>query len=333
MIVDFHSHIQPRALRELESSEDRDWYGITVRRDPDGQIAYKVGDHTGRLTHPLRQTLEDRIAYMDSKGIGMQVLSMSPSLTQYRAAPSVAAAGAREVNDDLADIAATWPDRFAGFAHLPLQDTDAAVAELERAVGRGLVGACVCTHVNGRNWDDADLFPVLAAAERLGALVFFHPAQVRVRDLAPRHHLRNMVGNPWETTIAIGSLIFGGVLDRLPNLRTCFAHGGGYAPYAAGRFDHGYSVRDDAKAAQRPSSYLHRLNYDCITHSPSALRYLVDTVGVDNVVLGTDFPADMSSTDPVRQIRENTLLTPAEQDAILSGNARRLLRRATAATA
>lgn len=335
MIVDFHCHIQPRALRELDESDgERDFFGITVRREPDGQIAYTVADHSGRLTHPPRHTLEDRIAWMDAKGIDNMVLSLSPSLAQYRTPPSVAAAGAREINDDFAAIASRWPDRFAGFAHLPLQDPDAAVAELERAVSIGLVGACVHTHVNGLNWDDDSLFPVLAAAEELGALLFFHPAQVRVRDLAPKHHLRNMVGNPWETTITIGSLIFGGVLDRLPNLEAVFAHGGGYAPYAAGRFDHGYKVRDDAKDAQQsPSSYLSRLSYDCLTHGPLALRYLIDTVGVDNVVLGTDFPADMSASDPVAAIRANGTLSEREQDAILSGNAQRLLRRAAAPTA
>jgi aminocarboxymuconate-semialdehyde decarboxylase len=251
---------------------------------------------------------------------------MSPSLAQYRAAPGAAAEGAKAVNDDFAEIAARWPDRFKGFAHLPLQDPAASVTELERAVGNGLVGACVHTHVNGLNWDDETLFPILEAAQSLGALIFFHPAQVRVRDLAPKHHLRNMVGNPWETTITIGSLIFGQVLDRLPDLKTIFAHGGGYAPYAAGRFDHGYTVRDDAKdASQRPSSYLNRLGYDCLTHSPQALRYLIDTVGIENVYLGTDFPADMSAGQPVQAILSNNTLSEIEKQAILTDNAERML--------
>src|ERR1700710_826600 len=166
MIVDFHCHIQPKALRDLQVDDgDCDFYGITVRRDPHGQIAYTVADHSGRLTHPPRHTLQDRVDWMDERGIDVQVLSMSPSLAQYRTAPAVAAEGAKAINDDFAEIAARWPDRFKGFAPLPLQDPAASVTELERAMSNGLVGTCVHTHVNGLNWDDDTLFPILEAAQ------------------------------------------------------------------------------------------------------------------------------------------------------------------------
>lgn len=330
MVIDVHAHIVPRGLREMRASGGQgsgSWYGVEVKQAPGGKVEHTVGNHRKLPTYKTGLTLEDRVRDMDAAGVDLQLLSMSPSFVQYRAEPAVAAAGAREVNDELAEIAAQHPQRFGGLAHLPLQDTDAAVTELERAVrDLGLAGAAVHTHVNGTNWDSSDLFPVLAAAEQLGAMVFFHPAQVRVRDAAPDYHLRNTVGNPWETTVAVGSLIFGGTLDRLPDLKACFAHGGGYAAFAAGRFDHAWGVREDAKGARGlPSDYLRRLSFDCVTHSPAALSYLVETVGAGSVVLGTDYPADMALGDPVGFVGGNPTLTDADKQAILHGNAERLL--------
>jgi aminocarboxymuconate-semialdehyde decarboxylase len=264
---------------------------------------------------------------MNRLGIDLQIVSMSPSLTQYRTDPKTATACSQEVNDEWAALSKSWPGKISGFAALPLQDTDAAITELERAVASlGLPGACLPTHVNGENWDEDRLVPILGAAEALGALIFFHPMQVRVRDLVPRHHLRNLLGNPWETSVTIGSLIFGGVLDKHPDLRAIFAHGGGFAPYAVGRFDHGYHARTDTRGGSSlPSGYLKHLTYDCITHSAPALRYLLDTVGAENVVLGTDYPADMGAADPVKWITDAEGLSGDEKDSILSRNGERIL--------
>ena len=172
----------------------------------------------------------------------------------------------------------------------------------------------VGTHVGGLNWDEPDLFPVLEAAEQSNALVFVHPAASRLKDALPRYHMRNFIANPTETTIAIGSLIFGGILDRLPGLRLLFAHGGGYACWAYARFDHGHQVRPEAREhiARLPSDYLSALWYDSLVHGYGNLRRLIDVVGLDRVVLGTDFPADMGQPDPVAWIDGSDLSDSGE---------------------
>jgi aminocarboxymuconate-semialdehyde decarboxylase len=277
----------------------------------------------------FRAPITDRIAEMDRLKVDMQVLSLTPTLWRHEVEASHAVEMARDVNDETAATVQEHPDRFRGFAFLPLQDAAASVAELERSVrDLGLVGAAVTTNVAGEDWDSARLFPVLEAAEALGALIFVHPASVRGRDTLNRYHLRNLIGNPLETTITISSLIFGGVLDRLPDLKLVFAHGGGYAAFAAGRFDHGYEVREESKAniKRPPADYLRSLYFDCLTHSPLALRHLIDLVGVERVVLGSDYPADMGYRDPVGWLERAPLLGDDEKQQILGGNLERLLK-------
>jgi aminocarboxymuconate-semialdehyde decarboxylase len=271
------------------------------------------------------RTLEDHLRDMDASGVDLQVLSLTPRWARYDAEAPAGAAPARAINEQLAEGIARWPGRFAGLAHLPLEDPDAAVGELEHAVGKlGLAGAGVHTPVNGLDWDAERLFPILSAASRLEVPVFFHPRS-RDRGLALGHHLDNLVGNAYETTVVIGSLVFGGVLDRLPELKACFAHGGGYAVFAAGRFDHGYRVGKARGSARPPSEYLRRLSFDCITHSETALRHLIDVVGAENVVLGTDYPAEMGIERPVEVVNRCSTLSADEKRAILSDNPRRLL--------
>ena len=185
---------------------------------------------------------------MDATGVDRQVISLNPILFRYYLEPGDAIECSKAVNDEIAGIVADHPDRFAGFGTLPMQDLAAAVGELERVMSTaGMVGVSVGTHVGGLNWDEPDLFPVLEAAEQANALVFVHPAASRLKEALPRYHMRNFIANPTETTIAIGSLIFGGILDRLPGLRLLFAHGGGYACWAYARFDHGHQVRAEAR--------------------------------------------------------------------------------------
>ena len=270
---------------------------------------------------------------MDRLRVDVHCLSLTPTLWRHEVEGAHAVEMARDVNDETAAIVEAHPDRFRGFAFLPLQDAEASVRELERSVrDLGLIGAAVTTNVDGEDWDSPRLFPVLEAARDLGALIFVHPASVRTRDLMASYHLRNLIGNPLETTITIASLVFGGVIDRLPELQLVFAHGGGYAAFAAGRFDHGHDVRPEAKEAiaRPPTDYLRSLYFDCLTHSPLALRHLIDLVGVERVVLGSDFPADMGYRDPVGWLERAPLIEPAEKEAIRGGNLERLLGLGTA---
>lgn len=327
MIIDIHSHSVPRAIAAI-GQEEMSWHGANVQAEADGRLRFDVGGSRGRLAWKnFRQTIEERIAVLDQFGIDRQFLSMSPVLWFYAAEPADALAGAREYNDQVAEICRRHPDRFGSFGWLPLQDAGASVEELERCMAAGLSGVSVASHVNGENWDSPRLFPVMEAAERHGAIVFIHPAQVRVRELIPRFHMRNIFGNPWEVTVAAGSLVFGGVLDRLPDLKVVLAHGGGYLSFAMGRMDHAHEVRPEAQEfiSRAPSDYVKRFFYDTITHSPDALAYLIDQVGPEQVVMGTDYPADMATSRPVDAVNAVPQLSQAEKELILGGNVLRLL--------
>jgi len=327
MNIDIHSHSVPRAIAGI-GEDELSWHGAVVQAESDGRLRFDVGGNRGRLAWKnFRQTPEERIEVLDQLGIDRQFLSMSPVLWFYQAEAADALAAAREYNDEIADICRRYPDRFGGLAWLPLQDAGASVEELERAMAAGLAGVAVASHVNGENWDSPRLYPVMQAAERLGAIVFIHPAQVRVRELIPKFHMRNIFGNPWEVTVAAGSLVFGGVLDRLPDLKVVLAHGGGYLSFAIGRMDHAHEVRPEAREfiARAPSDYVKRFFFDTITHSPDALAYLIDRVGVPQVVMGTDYPADMATGRPVEAIEAVAELNEDEKQLILGGNALRLL--------
>jgi aminocarboxymuconate-semialdehyde decarboxylase len=326
-VVDVHAHLLPgSAIAAAEKGTD--WFGSRVETDSLGRPEIVTGDYRVTMGGPANwESIEQRIAKMDAVGVDRQVISLNPILFRYYLEPADAIECSKAVNDEIAGIVADHSDRFAGFGTLPMQDPAAAVEELERVMSTaGLVGVSVGTHVGGLNWDEPDLFPVLEAAEQSQALVFVHPAASRLKEALPRYHMRNFIANPTETTIAIGSLIFGGILDRLPGLRLLFAHGGGYACWANARFDHGHQVRPEAREhiARSPSDYLSSMWYDSLVHGYGNLRRLIDVVGFDRVVLGTDFPADMGQPDPVGWI-EGSDLSDGEKAAVLGENAEVML--------
>lgn len=308
-----------------------EWFGTRLEIVDGRPSAITLGRRfpLGSLSH-FQQSMESRLEVMSNRNVDIQVLSLLPPLYRYDLAPSLGVAAAEHVNDEIAAITRRWPTRFRGLATLPLQDPAAAVRELERAVSiLGLDGAAVGTNVRGANWDHPTLFPVLEAAARLRALLFVHPESVRPREPLAHFYLGNLIGNPFETTVAVASIIFSGVLDRLPDLRLCFAHGGGYACFGIGRMDHGYSVRDEPRvggARLIPTDYLRTMYFDSLTHSHQALRYIVEAVGAEHVVMGSDYPADMGSVDPVAFVETCAGLSQNDREAILGGNLERLLR-------
>jgi aminocarboxymuconate-semialdehyde decarboxylase len=330
-VIDAHAHFIPRgAVRAAKTGEI--WHGLRIEVAENSAVAVtrppanpkSDAERVFRRIPAYFQTPDQRLVNMKAAGIDMQIVSMSPALFRYDLDSVAAVAFAREINDDLHALSTEWPDHFAGFGSLPMQDVDASVAELERCVrDLGLLGVIVDTHVNGADWDSPTLFPVLEAAEALGAVVFIHPGMQRVAKLWPRYHFRNLIGNPLETTVAVASLIFGGVLDRLPQSKMFFAHAGGFACANVGRFDHGHEVRQETKggAAKFPSDYLKHLYFDTITHNETALRNVIDVAGISQVVLGTDFPADMGEDRPVEWVMSCDTLAAEEKDAILRRNA------------
>jgi aminocarboxymuconate-semialdehyde decarboxylase len=244
------------------------------------------------------------------------------------AEPAVAERIARAMNDGIAGLVRSHPDRFLGLGMLPMQDGERAARELERAVTTGgLRGFEICTHVNGMDLDHPSLRPVFQAAERLRVPLFLHPQNWgdmrRVQDL----HLWNLVGFPAETALAAARLILGGVFERFPQLRVILAHGGGFFPYQVGRLDHGYAVRRELNEhlARRPSEYLECIYSDSLTHSEASLRFLLDRLGDDHVVIGSDYPFGMGHPAPVDAVRRMGL-GPEREARVLGRNLARLLR-------
>jgi aminocarboxymuconate-semialdehyde decarboxylase len=266
---------------------------------------------------------------MDSLGVDMHVLSPYSGFYNYHLDTGVAIATSKDSNDEISQMAKTWPDRFAGLATLPMQEVKAATTELERVmVHLGFKGAMINDHVNRRTLDEPEFLPFWKAAEQLGAFILFHQGgETIVSSRMKRYHLPNTIGNLADRTITFASLVFGGVMDACPDLKICLCHGGGYTCYGIGRMDRGWQVRSEARVqiSQPPSAYLRRFHYDCIVYTESALRYLIDTVGIDRVVFGTDWPYDMVFDWPVSWILSLESLTQDEKAAILWQNLERLL--------
>ncbi len=326
--IDIHAHVTPQCLfRVVDSGES--WHGIRLERDAQGQEVLLVGPQRSIIPPKGRWSPEQRMADMDSLGVDVQVVSTFSGIYNYHLKAEIAIATSREANDEVAEMVRTWPHRFAGLATLPMQDIGAAIAELERGVTQlGLKGAMIDDTVNGRTYDEPEFLPFFQAAEQMGALLFYHQGgPTVVSQRTNRYHLPNTVGNLVDRTLTFAALVFGGVMDKCPDLKVCFAHGGGYTCFGIGRMDRGWQVRSDARLnlQQPPSAYLKRFYYDCLTHSEAALRFLIDTVGVERVVLGTDWPYDMAIDWPVSWVLGLGSLSAEEKEMILWKNLERLL--------
>ncbi len=315
--IDIHAHISPQAFIDAMNAGE-DWHGITA-----GAVPAHL--HNPRTTW----TPSERLADMDSLGVDVQVLSTNAVLYCYDREADAAAAMARDCNDYVSQLAADHPDRFAGLATLPMQDVPTAVAELERSVcDLGLKGAMIGDHVNGRTFDEPEFMPFWKAAESLGAFVLIHqggPTVVSPRS--NRYHLPNTIGNLADRAVTFAALVYGGVMDACPDLRICLSHAGGYTCFGIGRMDRGWQVRPEARGNldSPPSAYLDRFYYDTITHSEEALRYVIDRVGADRVLFGTDWPYDMCIDWPVSWIMGLESLSVEEKEAILWRNLEGLL--------
>jgi len=327
--IDIHAHLMPQCLwRTVDAGSE--WYG--TRFEPgEGLGATVTNGRKSRVATPkVRFTPEERLRDMDAQGIDVQVVSIHTPLFGYHLEPAQGRQLARDVNDEIAAMTRQWPRRFAGLATLPVQDVTAAIDELERAVTvLGLKGAELDTAVNGASWDEPRFRPLFKAVEAMGAVLFFHPQpQHNLLFKAPdRYALANSVGVIVEDALIVATLIFGGILDACPGLKACIAHGGGPACFGLGRMDHGWQVRSEARQHIRkpPSAYLGRLYYDCVTDSEAGLRFLLDHVGADHVVLGSDWPFVGWNPSPVAWVQGLGSLTAEEKNRILWQNLEMLL--------
>ena len=249
--------------------------------------------------------VEQRLKDMDFSQVGAQVLSITPQTFLYGIDASLNAAVAALQNDQIAKTVKAQPDRFYGIATLPMQAPDKAAAELRRAMRTlGLKGAQIGSNINGRNLDDPSFEPLWEAANELKALIMVHPTQVAGADRLKSYYLTNLIGNPLDSTIAVASLVFGGVVARYPDIKFFFVHGGGFAPWQAGRFAHGWNVRPEPQAKLKvpPDASLATLYYDTILHARPQLECLLTLVGTSRVVLGSDYPYDMGTFECARQV-------------------------------
>ena len=323
--VDIHCHIQCPAADALTRPHADPAQAPIVRFANDATRAVNKAQLAG-LSEAMT-SLDLRLQVMDRAGIDVQVLSPAPSHYNYWADPDLAKAASETVNDHVAEAVARHPDRLAGLGTIPLQHPDLAIAEMIRlSRDLGLRGFEDGTSVMGRELSHPSLRPVWARAEELGLLVFIHPLGFTHGERMTEHYFINTIGNPLESTLAVGHLIFDGVLKDLPGLKICVAHGGGYLPGYIGRMDHAHAARADCRCHidRPPSHYLRQLHVDSVVYNTRELRYLIDTFGAEQVLLGTDYPYDMAEADPVGHIA-SAVSQDAEARAILGANAARLL--------
>jgi aminocarboxymuconate-semialdehyde decarboxylase len=313
--IDIHAHLTPQCFQR-EVLAGKTWHGMTSAE--------------GELFNPMNAwTPEQRLADMKSLGVDIQIVSTNVAFYKYDQDVATTIAIAHACNDEVHQMTVDYPERFAGLATLPMQDVPAAIAELERCVVRmGFKGAMINDHVNGRTFDEPEFLPFWKAAEQMGAVILIHQARpTLVLQRTQRYHLANTIGNLVDRAVTFASFVFGGVMDQCPELKVCLAHGGGYTCFGIGRMDRGWQVRSEARVHidKPPSAYLRKFYYDCLTHSEPALRMLLDTVGADRVVLGTDWPADMRIDWPVSWVLSLKSLTQEEKEKILWKNLERLL--------
>ena len=326
--IDIHTHLLPP---ELPRWADKFGYGGFIRLEPiaNGGAAPCRARMVRDDGTPFREVEHDlwdpavRLAECDAEGVGAQVLSTVPVMFSAFAKGRDALEIARFLNDHLAGVVRARPRRFIGLGMLPMQAPDLAVRELERCVSLGLAGVQIGTHVNDWNLDTPDLFPVFGRAAELGACVFVHPWDMRAQEKMAKYWLPWLVGMPAEVSLAICSLIFGGVLERLPSLRIAFAHGGGAFPGTLGRISHGFAARPDLVAIDNPhppERYLSRIFVDALVHDARGLRLLVDTFGASQIALGTDYPFPLGERHPGALIRAQGF-APEVEDRLLRGTA------------
>lgn len=325
MHIDVHCHVFPKEYIDLIEKEG-DRFGVSLFTDDEGELRVSL---KGTPQPPLKPFMEPdvRLAKMEEMGLDMNVLSFSSRPGLYWADEALGEELAQEANNGYARLIREHPGKFSGLATLPAQDPSRSVKELERAVKTlGLKGGFMGTNVNGRYLDDESFLPIYEAAAGLKVPIIVHPinpaGMAQMRD----YHLFNLIGFTTESANSIARLIFSGIFDRLPDLQFIFLHGGGTAPYLIGRFIHGWEVRPECQKIKRsPIEYMRsHFFFDALVFHPPVVRFLVDLMGSDRVMLGTDLPYDMTD-ERIVQTLQSAGLSEDEYANITHRNVQKLL--------
>ncbi|MET9319535.1 amidohydrolase family protein [Streptomyces sp. NPDC003038] len=324
--VDVHAHILLPQVEEAVAEHAGLAEARTLDARRNGPEALAVNGPMVRGRIPLLTDAERRLAAMDAAGVDVQLVSPSPSHYHYWADEQLARTVYERANTAAAEHCAQAPDRLYGLGLAPLQHPPLAVEALDHALAEGLLGIEISSHAPGRDLSHPAYEPLWARAAETGAVLFLHPFGCTLDERLNRWYLSNTVGQPVENAVALSHLIFSGVLDRHPELKLIAAHGGGYLPTHIGRADHAWRARPDTRGcAHPPSSYLKRIWFDSLVHDPAVLRSLIAAAGADRVLLGSDFPFDMGTDDPLAALR-TAGLPDADFHAVRGANAAALLR-------
>ena len=318
--------------KNLPRFKEKYGYGGFMQLDHHAECRARMIRDDGKFFREIDSKCWDpyeRLADCDRRGVDLQVLSTLPVMFSYWARPDDGLDLSRFLNDHLASVVDAHSQRFSGLGTVPLQSPKLAVKELQRCVDElGFAGVQIGTHVNDWNLDAPELFPFFEAASELGAAIFVHPWDMMGEAKMPKYCLPWLVGMPAETSLAICSLIFGAVLERLPRLRICFAHGGGSFPGTLGRIEQGFLTRPDLCAVENkvnPREYVKRIYVDSLVHDSEILKLLLCLFGPEHIALGSDYPFPLGEREPGKLIESMTDLDAKAQERLLSGTAKEWL--------
>jgi aminocarboxymuconate-semialdehyde decarboxylase len=325
-VIDTHAHWYPQAFIDLLDREAAANGGKMTRNEKGVPVFSLPNVQPHSAMPPLMVEPELILGEMAKRRVAAYVLSLTNPMV-YWAPPAFGLELAQTWNDASSAVCSRHPGKFIGTIQLPMQAPELAAAELERAAKLpGLRVVYQATHINGKNLDEKSFWPVYERCEALGLPVFLHPLYPCGGERIATHFLRNLCGNPYENGLAAASLVFGGVLDAFPSLTVMLPQAGGTFPWLIGRFDRGIAVRRELAHMKQPASaYLRRFYYDTISHHPLIMKFLVDLVGADRIVLGSDYHQDMQCERPVEFVEQVPGLSDRDRELILGGNAERLL--------